>query len=651
MSTVATIWARLNLDSSGYQEGIEKAARTTDDTARAIEADFKKIAEAVDITALAVEKLGETTLTLDDLQEAAKQIQGETQGMEEGFADLNKFIESGAKNWLEYLVAMGRVSEVTALYRGQTKFLKKDLKELNEAQEEANKQTEESAKSSDTASKQLKKFAKGLIGVATAYAGGRWLIGLAKDSIKAAVAAGKASKEFLGLEKSTKKLSIAVGVGLTAALGKAFKPLGDLAGGFGEAVIGGLDGVDQAIVSQIRSMTAAGATSAELNAEYERLAGVTGRTTEEMKEMVRTQGALNTSNSALILGAQFLTDSWQEFNTALEESEIRRIEVPLRLAAEQAEAFALAMDNLRATFFPLTELTEEFRQSIEDLTLEGEDLVLQFGLLEFLTPEQQEEISTLKSELTGVWIAYNDVITLIEDEDLGTKQLEDAETQAADLRLEMGRLETEIRILGGLPYVTEEQETEARERLNEIEGNIKDIETAWEEQTKTMIFNMVAQGIAMSGLPWEEQIQFMNDLAGPQGLGLVDQATVDFNNNILEIIGLIDTDTEAALEAFKLLAAEMAAADGTVIETTWIQTIITVGEPGAGGSGGGQNQEPTTEGEPGTGGRPGPGGSGKSDAPPTGDAPPGFTGDVNVTITATDPMTVGDELIDLFGGF
>ncbi len=76
------------------------------------------------------------------------------------------------------------------------------------------KARKEQAKASGGFVKQLKQMAKGLVGVATAYAAGRWLVNFAKDSLAAAEAAGLLPPIFKKSEKASDRLKKAVGEGL-----------------------------------------------------------------------------------------------------------------------------------------------------------------------------------------------------------------------------------------------------------------------------------------------------------------------------------------------------------------------------------------------------------------------------------------------------
>ncbi len=529
--------------------------------------------------------------------------------------------------------------------------LQKDLADTKAGLEKASEGTDELGKALKTTALRV-----GL--VVAAYAGGRWLVGMAKDSIKAARAAGAGEKEFSEWEEAAQRLQISIGTGLVNKIKTVLPLVTELANLSADAgdVFNRLSGLTKEEGEELNITASA---VGQLVFAYDTLTGEQlsneeilrrlNRTTTEYLLLVRRASERVHDfgrEVAVSLGdpVQAATDRLTEMGMAL-GIRPRSLARTLAMAEAEAEAFATGLDVLRASFFPLTEATEDFRESISDLTAEGIALGEEFGLLEFLTPEQQTQIGDLKSELTGVWIGYRDVLELIEDGDLGARGLEEAEVKAEDLRTQIGFLEADIINLGGIPYVTQQQAQDARDRIGDIEGEIDDITAAWEEQTNTMIFNMAAQAVAMTDLPWQEQMDFLNQLAGPEGLGLVDAEMTVFTSNMLTALSRIDEDWKIALQDVLDYAAELRNVDGSISRATVITTFLNL-EAGVGSGGGDPDEEPPDE-ETTTGLPPG------VTQTETGTFltvdQPMFVDSVPITIVTNDPLKAADAVIDVLG--
>jgi len=124
----------------------------------------------------------------------------------------------------------GELTKEGELLLNMTDSLSDDFKKLNpqlfQAGDAANKaggaveklanDEKKAEKATGNLNKQIGQFAKGLLGVATLYAAGRFLVDFAKDSVKAAEAAGAQSKALDSLRGSYERIKVAVGTIIVA---------------------------------------------------------------------------------------------------------------------------------------------------------------------------------------------------------------------------------------------------------------------------------------------------------------------------------------------------------------------------------------------------------------------------------------------------
>src|SRR3990167_7972120 len=131
----------------------------------------------------------------------------------------------------------------------------------------------------------------------------------------------------------------------------------------------------------------------------------------------------------------------------------------------------------------------------------------------------------------------------------------------ADQRQEISSLSQEIKEAGG---ATEEiaasqqaklaeLEAEYAEREEAIRGQLDETTKAWERQTKEIIFNLATQRFGLDGFT-DEELDALTTLAGPEGLGLIDEAGVA----LLEKIDLLNAGMTATGDQSDLFAEDMA---------------------------------------------------------------------------------------------
>ena len=177
-----------------------------------------------------------------------------------------------------------------------------------------------------------------------------------------------------------------------------------------------------------------------------------------------------------------------------------------------------------------TDLTEDFfdtRETVEDLHQEMRDLSkerIEAGIdLEVKRLEDLEaakdHMKELKDDLFLARLRMSDF----------TDATSDATKAAA--RMEVAELTNEIKeqgeVIQELGSISAEElatlDAEYNERMSSVQAKIEDVTAAWDEQTKRMIFDLAQQRLMQGGLT-EEELTALSKLAGPEGLGLIDES-------------------------------------------------------------------------------------------------------------------------------
>ena len=241
------------------------------------------------------------------------------------------------------------------------------------------------------------------------------------------------------------------------------------------------------------------------------------------------------------------------------------------IAAAEAEA-ARQADNLKQAQERLQERLEElqlristditpqfgdFKGKLEDLNaeiaaLETEKLEVVASLkVEGLeeTEEAKERLAELNEQRKDAVQRLAEMQAELEIARLRESELNDETSEAsrlqaearldrltadiADQRQEISSLSQEIKEAGGATeeIATSQQvklaelEAEYADKMESIRGEIDDTTEAWSQQTKEIIFNLATQRLGIGGFT-EEEIRALTTLAGPEGLGLLDEAGV-----------------------------------------------------------------------------------------------------------------------------
>lgn len=179
--------------------------------------------------------------------------------------------------------------------------------------------------------------------------------------------------------------------------------------------------------------------------------------------------------------------------------------------------------------------TESFLEQEADLierTDELKEKIGELGGMEYMTPEQVEDIEGARRRLGGVTAEIEALQDALKEGDVKKKHRDDARERIEDLKEEAGRLEDVIESLGSTPYLSTEQKKqleEAREQMGELTAAIQENADEHEEATKRILLDLIQQRAAQMGLlegpQGDKALKLLDDLA--LKWGLIDQETYD----------------------------------------------------------------------------------------------------------------------------
>jgi len=214
----------------------------------------------------------------------------------------------------------------------------------------------------------------------------------------------------------------------------------------------------------------------------------------------------------------------EQYNETVAEA-VRRAE---NLAASQKLIEGGFIDGTRAQRLMWVE------QQKAIAIMEREAAALGEAELALIAQAEALEVSTLAAEN---WIdTFERSEQVVEAVDSVKESLGELEAREKALTTEIQNFERAIGQTGA--------EAAAEVGLMQIElfalqGEIRSVTAAWDEQTKSMLFNMVQQRLAIDGFTVEE-LSALTKLAGPEGFGLIDQAAVDFIGKVDESAAQLD---------------------------------------------------------------------------------------------------------------
>ncbi|HLE03024.1 MAG TPA: hypothetical protein VI729_00200 [Anaerolineales bacterium] len=288
------------------------------------------------------------------------------------------------------------------------------------------------------------------------------------------------------------------------------------------------------------------------------------------------------------------TRKTQELADAQEILQGRLDEVQLQISTDITPQFGDFKQQLEDLNAEIASLEAEKLEAVASLEVEGiEDAEEAADRIADLNEQRRDAVQRLQELETELEIAR------LREEELNEETSEASRLQAqarldrltadiADQREEISGLTREISEAG---TVTGEISADQQEKLSELEaeyaereGSIRDqIEEttkAWQRQTKEIIFNLATQRLGLGGFT-DEELDLLTTLAGPEGLGLVDEAGValleslDNLNKALAAPGDQVPDVTAAMSAIAQAMADPAqSADDLVARIEAIGTAF-----------------------------------------------------------------------------
>jgi hypothetical protein len=196
------------------------------------------------------------------------------------------------------------------------------------------------------------------------------------------------------------------------------------------------------------------------------------------------------------------------------------------------------------------------------------------GSIVLLTEAQwknRRELELSTGELYKLYEAYREAEQATDDLGATTEELEeklsalkltiqtDIGAQFVDYKEKIADLTSQIDVLEAQEYLTAEQESD----LAKLQEELKKTEQAWDQTTKEIIFDLAEQRLAIGGFT-EEEISALQRLAGPEGLGLVDEAGAA----LIEKIDLVASAMDAAGDQSGIFAEDMAALQAMMLDPT-----------------------------------------------------------------------------------
>ena len=198
----------------------------------------------------------------------------------------------------------------------------------------------------------------------------------------------------------------------------------------------------------------------------------------------------------------------------------------------------LVRTDIQEDFFDTREEIAGLNQELEDLGQQRIDdkFKLEAKRLEDLE-QAKDHLKELKDDLLLARLRMGDFTDATSD---ATKVA--AQMEISQLTAEIKEQSTVIQELGSVS-VEEliKLDAEYDERTASIKEKIESVTEAWDAQTKRMIFDLAQQRLAQGGFT-EEELTALSKLAGPSGLGLIDESA----QRLIEAIGASASEMDAA---------------------------------------------------------------------------------------------------------
>ena len=288
----------------------------------------------------------------------------------------------------------------------------------------------------------------------------------------------------------------------------------------------------------------------------ENLAGKLGITEEKLFRMAEAAGVSKDELEKL---------SAEEFEIKVKaklEEELQK-----KLQGELDELQLFIDTDVTIKFADFQEAVEEINQSIDQLEIEkieaiaeleargAEDLEDVADSVDGLNDRIRDQVSRLGELNTSLGIA-RDRLGEMGDEtdelsrrsaqagiDRMTTDIAQQKETIAELRAEMAELQGSTdEMLAAQEFALSDLEQVYLDKMRGRVADIDEVTAAWSRQTAEILFNLATQRLGIDGFTREE-LQALTKLAGPEGLGLIDEAgvalieTIDEANAAMERTG------------------------------------------------------------------------------------------------------------------
>ena len=308
------------------------------------------------------------------------------------------------------------------------------------------------------------------------------------------------------------------------------------------------------------AMSDADAAAADAAGSFEDMAAAEAEAARKAEELAEKQEILKGKLSEIQL--QISTDITPQFGDFKDQLADLNDQIA-GLEAEKVEAIAeleLAgleeADEATENFADLKEELKDAKQRLQELQVELGIAALREDVLSERTSEATDAASEANKEISEASRLQAEASRLQAE-----SRIDRLTADIADQKQVISELSAEIKTAGS---ATEDIATSQQEKLAELEAEyaekqasirdqLDETTKAWERQTKEIIFNLATQRFGLDGFT-DEELDALTTLAGPEGLGLIDEAGVA----LLEKIDLLNAGMTATGDQSGLFAEDMA---------------------------------------------------------------------------------------------
>jgi hypothetical protein len=280
------------------------------------------------------------------------------------------------------------------------------------------------------------------------------------------------------------------------------------------------------------AMSDADAAATEAAGSFEDIAAAQAEAAQQADNLEQAQERLQGRLEELQLRISTdITPQFDDFKGTLEDlnAEIAALETEkLEAVAELELAGFEEADEATENFADLKEELKDAKQRLQELQVELGIAALREDVLSERTSEAGEAASEANKEISEAARLQAEASRLQAE-----SRIDRLTADIADQKQVISELSAEIQTAGSATedIATSQQaklaelEAEYAERMESIRGEIDETTEAWSQQTKEIIFNLATQRLGIGGFT-EEEIRALTTLAGPEGLGLLDEAGV-----------------------------------------------------------------------------------------------------------------------------